>query len=65
MTQAEMERELSDVTGETVGEIRRRGFSLIVMPERDPLLVDWDQVQQREPLRHRPRRRPIRRRVAA
>ena len=65
MTQAEMERELSNATGETVGEIRRRGFSLIVMPERDPLLVDWDQVQQHEPLRHPPRRRPVRRRIAA
>lgn len=65
MTQAEMERELSDVTGETVDEIRRRGFSLIVMPRRDPLVVDWDQVQQREPRRYRPRRRPIRRCVAA
>jgi len=52
MTQAEMERELSGVTGETVSEIRRRGFSLVVMPERGPLTVNWDAVQQLE----RPRR---------
>lgn len=65
MTQAEMEHELSRSTGETLGTIRSRGFSLMVMPERDPLMVDWDQVQQREPLRYVPRRRPVRRRVAA
>lgn len=65
MTQTEMERELSDMTGETVSEIRRRGFSLIVMPDRGPITIDWDQVQQREPLRYRPRRRPTRRAVRA
>lgn len=64
MTQAEMERELAHTTGETLCTIRNRGFSLIVMPDRNPLVVDWDQVQQREPLRFRPRR-PIRRPVAA
>lgn len=64
MTQAQLDRELADVTGESVDEIRRRGFSLIEMPER-PQIVDWDQVQQREPLRYRPRRRPVRRPVAA
>jgi hypothetical protein len=63
MTQAEMERELSNVTGESVGEIRRRGFSLIVMPDRGPLTVDWDAVQQLEPMRFLPRRR--RKRCAA
>lgn len=61
MTQAEMERELSNVTGESVGEIRRRGFSLIVMPDRGPLTVDWDSVQQLEPMRYLPRRRRKRR----
>ena len=61
MTQAEMERELSDMTGESVGEIRRRGFSLIVMPDRGPLTVDWDQVQEVERVRYLPRR-PVRRR---
>lgn len=65
MTQTEMERELSDMTGETLDEIRRRGFSLIVMPERGPITVDWDQVQQREPLRYRPRRRTVRRAIRA
>lgn len=65
MTQAEMERELTRSTGESLSTIRGRGFSLIVMPDRNPLVVDWDQVQQREPLRYVPRRRSVRRRLAA
>lgn len=65
MTQAEMERELADSTGESISTIRDRGFSLIVMPDRNPLIVDWDQVQQREPLRYVTRRRPRRVRQAA
>ena len=65
MTQAEMERELAHTTGETLCTIRNRGFSLMVMPDRNPLVVDWDHVQQREPLRYVPRRRPVRRPIAA
>ena len=64
MTQLELERELSDLTGESLGEIRRRGFSLVeVAPE--PLSIDWDEVQQVDRMRHKPRRRPVRRRLAA
>lgn len=64
MTQAELDRELSDLTGESLGEIRRRGFSLVeVAPE--PLSIDWDELQQVEPLRYPPRRRPVRRYLAA
>lgn len=64
MTQAELERELSELTGESLAEIRRRGFSLVeVAPE--PLTIDWDEVQQVDRLRHKPRRRPVRRRLAA
>lgn len=65
MTQAEMERELSGVTGETVSEIRRRGFSLVVMPERGPLTVDWDAVQQLERPRRILKRPQHRQRIAA
>lgn len=65
MTQAEFEREVAETTGESVCTIRNRGFSLMVMPDRGPLTVDWDQVQQREPLRYAPRRRPVRRPIAA
>lgn len=64
MTQAELDRELSDLTGESLGEIRRRGFSLVeVAPEY--LSIDWDELQQVEPLRYPPRRRPVRRGLAA
>ena len=65
MTQAELDRELADTTGESISTIRDRGFSLVVMPNRNPLVVDWDQVQQREPLRYVPRRRLRRVRQAA
>lgn len=63
MTQAEFERELASATGESVQTIRRRGFSLIEMPERDPLIIDWDQPPHSEPTR--PYRRKRLTRVAA
>lgn len=44
MTQVEMERELARSTGESLSTIRGRGFSLIVMPDRNPLVVDWDRA---------------------
>ncbi len=57
MTQAELEAAVSRSTGESVGTIRRRGFSIVVPtptiyePEPDdaalPQMVDWDQVQAR------------------
>ena len=65
MTHVEMEHELARSTGESLSTIRSRGFSLIVMPDRNPLVVDWDHVQQHEPMRYSPRRRPVRRPVAA
>jgi len=65
MFASEFEREVIKTTGESLSTIRGRGFSLIVMPDRNPLVVDWDQVQEHEPLRYTPRRRPVRRRVAA
>ena len=67
MTQAELNRAVARATGESTREIARRGFVLLtpVPVEREPLVVDWDHVQQREPLRFTPRRRPIRRPIAA
>ena len=65
MTQADFEREVAQTTGETLCTIRNRGFSLMVMPDRNPLVVDWDHVQEREPLRYKPRRRLVRRPLAA
>jgi hypothetical protein len=64
MTQMELEREVSAVTGESLGEIRRRGFSLVEVA-REPLVIDWDELQQIETLRYPPRRRPVRRRAVA
>jgi hypothetical protein len=64
MTQADLERELADATGESLSVIRRRGFSLIEVVT-EPLTIDWDEVQQVERSRAKPRRRPIRRRLAA
>ncbi len=59
MTQVELERELAAVTGESLSEIRRRGFSLVeVGPE--PQSIDWDELyptdRSRVPLRRRRRR---------
>jgi hypothetical protein len=65
MTQAEMERELAGVTGETVSEIRHRGFSLVVMPSRPPLTVNWDALQQAERPRRYVKRPRHRERLAA
>lgn len=54
MSQRDLERELARVTGESLGTIRRRGFSLVPAypsafdPEADelgpPQYVDWDEV---------------------
>ncbi|MBL8826925.1 MAG: hypothetical protein JNM18_08040 [Planctomycetaceae bacterium] len=57
MTQAELEREVAQSTGESTATIRRRGFSLIVMPEREPLAIDWDEPPHAEPPRPFRRRR--------
>lgn len=65
MTQADFEQAVCHATGEDRRTVRSRGFSLVVVPDRGPLTINWDQVQQREPLRYRPRRRPVRRPVAA
>jgi hypothetical protein len=55
MSQQELERELSRVTGESLGTIRRRGFSLELPLENEddrmilrmPRIVDWDALEQR------------------
>ena len=65
MTQAQLEREVADVTGEELNEIRRRGFSLAdelepaFDPEPPPLpqVIDWDEHYGVELLRYRPVRR--------
>ena len=44
MTHAQMERELSRTTGESLTTIRRRGFQLVEPPVPSPQLVDWDEL---------------------
>ena len=46
MTQAEMERELSVVTGESLSTIRRRGFQLVEPPVSYPRIIDWDVLNE-------------------
>jgi len=45
MTQNELDRELSRVTGESVATIKSRGFSLIESEEQQPLSIDWDELE--------------------
>jgi hypothetical protein len=45
MTKREFEQELARATGESLGTIRHRGFSLVEIPEPEPLIVDWDEQQ--------------------
>lgn len=54
MSQAELDREIARTTGESLGTIRRRGFSLMPAtptafdPEAEelrlPQYLDWDEV---------------------
>ena len=48
MTQAELNREVAQVTGETVATIDHLGFvPLTESPvEREPLTVDWDALDE-------------------
>ena len=52
MTQADLDREVSRATGESVGTIRRQGFSILPLPddsfddETDDStirIIDWDE----------------------
>ena len=59
MTQAELNREVARATGESVRTIASRGFSpLTPTPvEREPLVVDWDEVQSERHVEMFPPRR--------
>ena len=50
MTQAELNQEIADATGESVFRVNRMGFVLLTAgpfeQERNPLVVDWDEVEQ-------------------
>jgi hypothetical protein len=49
MTQTEIDREVAEATGESLSDVRHRGFSLweplatnSEMEPRPPLVLDWD-----------------------
>ncbi len=48
----QLEREVAAVTGESVSEIRRRGFSLADPTDTsfdpEPSVIDWDELQGTE-----------------
>ncbi len=62
MNQNDLDRQVARATGESIGRISRLGFSLVggsplPVDERDPLVVDWDDVDSQRrrgyrPLRH-------------
>ena len=51
MTQAELDREISHTTGESMGIIRQHGFSILAIPyeiggdEPDIQITDWDEQE--------------------
>ncbi len=47
MTQADLEREVAQATGETLSTIQSRGFSLVDIHDRRPQTVDWDALDER------------------
>ena len=46
MTRRDFEREVSEATGESMATIRSRGFSLVEVPDLEPLVVDWDALDE-------------------
>ena len=68
MTQLQLDRAVAKATGESLREIRHRGFSIadpaVVAfdPEPDnlpPQFIDWDEFQAVEPPRPCRRRKPV------
>ncbi len=51
MTQNELNREIAEVTGESVHTIGQMGFVSLtrgpVEVEREPLIIDWDEMVER------------------
>jgi hypothetical protein len=56
MTQAELNREIAAATGESMATVRHLGFvPLTSVPyerDRDPLTVDWDELEQQRAVLH-------------
>ena len=58
MTQAELNREVAQATGESVDTIAQMGFVVLtrISIEREPLRIDWDRLDaDRRVSLHRPR----------
>ena len=62
MTQFQLNRAVARATGDCLSTIRRLGFSPLMSttpePEREPLVVDWEDLEQQRsspssPARHR------------
>jgi hypothetical protein len=53
MTQADINRQVAQATGEDVRTIAQRGFSMVEdhVVDREPLVVDWDHVQAQRSVR--------------
>ena len=64
MTQRDLDRQVARATGETVSTIRSMGFGLMEMPDPEPQIVDWDELQS-ERLALLPQCLPPRRAIAA
>jgi len=45
MNQAQLEREVAGLTGESIRTVRRLGFHLMEPIPPRPLVVDWDDVE--------------------
>jgi hypothetical protein len=48
MTQADVNRAIAAVTGESVEFIAHHGFTFVEAPDREPLVYDWDAEDARE-----------------
>ncbi len=51
MTQADLNRAVAEATGETISEIKHRGFQPLDLdpdlPDPEDLIIDWDELEQR------------------
>ena len=58
VTQAELNREVAKVTGESVRTVGQRGFGILDLTpksderDREPLVVDWDELESHRDVRH-------------
>ena len=56
MTQSQLNREVADATGESINTIAQRGFNLLTPTsderDREPLVVDWDQLESQRDTLH-------------